>query len=235
MPSRDDIPAWRSWLDAEDRRLYERAGYRGAVAPVGRPALLVIDVTRGFVGSRPQPVADAVLEHPTSCGERAWSALPQISLLLDAFRANGAPVVFTRADREAQAAIGRATTRDAQYEGGDDRDAFVEGAGPHQGEWVCGKARASAFYGTPLEAFLRAHGVERVVVCGGTTSGCVRASCVDAFSAGFGVTVAEDACFDRAEQPHNANLFDLDAKYGCVLPARSIAQGLVPFRRPAPC
>jgi nicotinamidase-related amidase len=227
MSRGDDIPAWRSWLDADDRRLYERAGYRGTVAPQGRPALLVIDVTRGFVGSRPQPVADAVLEYPTSCGERAWSALPQISLLLDAFRGRGLPVVFTRADRLAQAAIGRATSRTVRC-ATEDPDAFVAQVAPRDDEWVCGKTRASAFYGTPLEAFLRARRVEVLAVCGATTSGCVRASCVDAFSAGFGVMVAEDACFDRAEQPHQANLFDLHAKYGAVMPARSIARSLAP-------
>ncbi|MDX6714097.1 MAG: maleamate amidohydrolase [Baekduia sp.] len=228
MPEHDDLPAWSSWLDPADRRLYELAGYRGAVAPGGRTALLVIDVTRGFVGSRPQPVADAVREHSTSCGERAWSALPHIGLLLGAFRAAGAPVVFTRADRRAQAAIGHATTREPAGERHRDADAFVDGAEPEAGEWVCEKARASAFYGTPLEAYLRSRGVETVAVCGGTTSGCVRASCVDAFSAGFGVLVAEDGCFDRAAQPHLANLFDLHAKYGAVLSAQAIAERLVP-------
>jgi maleamate amidohydrolase len=227
MPEHDDLPAWASWLDADDRRLYERAGYRGAVAPGGRTALLVIDVTRGFVGSRSVPVAEAVREHPTSCGERAWAALPQIGLLLGAFRAAGAPVVFTRADRRAQAAIGRATTR-APAGRRDDADAFVDGVEPGAGEWVCEKARASAFYGTPLEAYLRARRTETVAVCGGTTSGCVRASCVDAFSAGFGVLVAQDGCFDRAAQPHLANLFDLHAKYAAVLSAQAIAEALQP-------
>src|SRR4051794_37873446 len=112
MPEHDALPAWSSWLDPADRRLYELAGYRGAVAPGGRTALLVIDVTRGFVGSRPQAVADAVRGHPPGRGGRAWSALPHIRLLLGAFRAVGAPVVFTRADRRAQAAIGHATTRE---------------------------------------------------------------------------------------------------------------------------
>jgi maleamate amidohydrolase len=227
MSEHDDLPAWSSWLDPADRWLYERAGYRGAVAGGGRTALLVIDVTRGFVGSRPQPVAEAVREHPTSCGERAWAALPQIALLLGAFRAAGAPVVFTRADRRTQAAIGRATTREPAGRRAD-ADDFAAGAEPGAGEWVCEKARASAFYGTPLEAYLRTQGAETVAVCGGTTSGCVRASCVDAFSAGFGVVVAEDGCFDRAEQPHLANLFDLNAKYGAVLSAQAIVERLPP-------
>jgi nicotinamidase-related amidase len=202
-------PAWIAWLPEADRRLYERAGYGGGEWIDGRAALLAIDVTQAFAGD----------ELPTSCGERAARALPRIRLLLDAFRSAALPVVFTRADERAQAALGRATKRGGAAAGND----FVEGVDPQAGEWVCEKARASAFYGTPLEAYLRRQSVARVVVCGGSTSGCVRASCVDAFSAGFQVTVAEDACFDRAELPHLANLFDLHAKYATVLSAGAIA------------
>jgi maleamate amidohydrolase len=227
MDAHPRLAEWRSWLDPADRLLYEQAGFRSPSAPVrARSALLVIDVVRRFVGSRPAPVREAIREYPTSCGERAWAALPMIARLLDAFRAVGAPVVFTRADRAAQVAIGRATTRAGGGPGDGGSEAFVAGIEPGADEWVCEKARASAFYGTPLESFLRARGVAAVAVCGGTTSGCVRASCVDAFSAGFSVVVAEDACFDRARQPHLANLFDLGVKYAAVLSAAEVAERL---------
>jgi Isochorismatase family len=154
MDAHPRLAEWWSWLDPLDRLLYEQAGFRSPSAPVrARSALLVIDVVRRFVGSRPAPVREAIREYPTSCGERAWAALP-------------------------------------------------------------------------LESFLRARGVAAVAVCGGTTSGCVRASCVDAFSAGFFVVVAEDACFDRARQPHLANLFDLGVKYAAVLSAAEVAERL---------
>lgn len=225
MDAQPQVGEWRSWLAPEDRLLYERAGLWPVAAPApGRHALLVIDVTRRFVGSSPAPVADAIREYATSCGERAWAALPGIERLLDAFRRAGRPVVFTRADRRAQHAIGGATGRTAIGEDREGGDEFVGAVAPAAGEWVCEKARASAFWGTPLEAFLRRRDVDSVTICGGTTSGCVRASCVDAFSAGFSVVVAEDACFDRARQPHLANLFDLGVKYATVLPAVDVAE-----------
>lgn len=211
---------WREFLPEDDRALYQRAGYSGGSWVAGRAALLAIDVTRAFTGSRPLPVAQAQEEFPTSCGERAWKALPAVRRLLDAFRAAALPVVFTRADERAQAAMGRATKRVGAPAGND----FVELVAPAAGEYVCEKARASAFYGTPLDAYLRRERVSSVVVCGGSTSGCVRASSVDAFSAGFTVLVAEDAVFDRALYPHLASLVDLDAKYATVLPAAMIAE-----------
>ncbi len=205
------MTGWREWLPEDERKVYARAGYGGAQAIDGRAALLAIDVTRAFAGSG----------LPTSCGERAERALPRIRFLLDRFRAARLPVVFTRADERAQAAFGRATKRAGGAAG---NELVVE---PLAGEWVCEKARASAFHGTPLDAYLRRQRVSSVVVCGGSTSGCVRASSVDAFSAGFTVLVAEDAVFDRALYPHLASLFDLDAKYATVLSAAEIAYQVV--------
>jgi nicotinamidase-related amidase len=94
---------------------------------------------------------------------------------------------------------------------------FLDQIKPLDDEWICEKARASAFYGTILDSYLRLHKTETVVFCGGTTSGCVRASVVDAYSAGFRPVVAEEATFDRARSPHLANLFDIHAKYGQVM------------------
>jgi maleamate amidohydrolase len=213
-------PEWLEFVPAEERALYQRAGYRGGRALSGRPALLVIDVTKGFTGTRALPVREAMAEFPTSCGEAAWAALPAIRRLLDAFRTRELPVVFTRRDEAAQAAFGGATKRVRVPSGGSND--FVELVAPARGEWICEKARASAFYGTALEAFLHVRQVKSVVVCGGTTSGCVRASCVDAFSAGLDVVVAADGCFDRARHPHLANLFDIDAKYGTVTTSEDV-------------
>jgi len=77
--------------------------------------------------------------------------------------------------------------------------------------------RASAFYGTPLAAHLTQLGVKSVIVCGESTSGCVRASAVDAYSHGFHVTLVEECCFDRSPISHKVNLFDMHHKYADVL------------------
>ena len=79
------------------------------------------------------------------------------------------------------------------------------------------KERASAFFGTPLIAHLKRRGVESLIVCGESTSGCVRASVVDAYSYGFHTVVVEEGCFDRSPLSHAINLFDVHHKYADVM------------------
>ena len=88
---------------------------------------------------------------------------------------------------------------------------------PQPGDVVITKQRASAFYGTPLLAHLTRLGIQTVIVCGESTSGCVRASAVDAYSNGFHVVLVEECCFDRSLISHKVNLFDMHHKYADVL------------------
>ena len=99
--------------------------------------------------------------------------------------------------------------------------AFVPAVAPRDDEPVVTKQYASAFFGTSLASLLRAQGVDAVLIAGMSTSGCVRASAVDAIQHGFMPVVVGDACGDRHPAPHEANLFDLDAKYADV---RTLAQ-----------
>ena len=210
---------WWTFVPEEERALYQKAGFAKSARIEGRPGLLVIDVTHNFTGSRSLPIGEAIKEFPTSCGEAAWSALPNIRKLLNAFRTDNLPIVYTGRDVDAQEAHKGSTKRSGNIRDGNE---FVELIRPQEGEWICTKARASAFYGTSLDAYLRIKQVQSLIVCGGSTSGCVRASCVDAFSAGFQVIVVEDGCFDRARTPHLANLFDLHAKYATVMRADEV-------------
>ena len=82
---------------------------------------------------------------------------------------------------------------------------------------VITKQRASGFFGTPLQAHLQQLGIRTLIVCGESTSGCVRASAVDAYSLGFHVVLAEECCFDRSPISHKVNLFDLHHKYADVM------------------
>jgi nicotinamidase-related amidase len=221
--SRDDAEQMRSalegrtWWDAVPRDEQDTFLGAGMVRPstFSLPAaLIVIDATLDFTGSRRLPIAEAIEEYGSSCGEYAWDALPGIRALQDAFRAAGALVVFTSRDLSAQHAHVNATKREATEIPAENE--FVSTVAPLPDEWLCGKARASAFYGTPLDAYLRMRRVRTLVFAGGSTSGCVRASAVDAYSAGFNVFVADDACFDRSPTQHRASLFDLNAKYATV-------------------
>ena len=95
--------------------------------------------------------------------------------------------------------------------------AWPDGLEPGADELVVSKQYPSAFFGTSLASTLTAAGIDTLVITGLTTSGCVRATCVDACSHGFIPIVVADACGDRHDDPHNANLFDMNTKYGDVV------------------
>ena len=88
---------------------------------------------------------------------------------------------------------------------------------PIAGETVIEKKQASAFHGTDLDAILKSRGIDTIVMTGCTTSGCIRASAIDSIQYGYYTAVVADAVGDRADGPHQANLFDIDAKYGDVI------------------
>ncbi len=210
---------WRSVLSEEDAAslsVYSRTREAfGGKSPI----LLVVDVTEAFVGPN-LPVAEAQKTWRQACGEEAWAAVPAIQKLLGAFRAAGRPVIFTTPDgnQRRTGPVTRGTTTADVPEG---REIIAEVA-PREDEWVLRKPKASAFFSTPLVSSLVNRGCDSLVVAGGTTSGCVRATAVDGSSYGFEMLVAEDGCFDRARLNHLVNLADLDAKYARVLPASEI-------------
>ena len=111
----------------------------------------------------------------------------------------------------------------------DDFDIFPDFA-PEPGEVVITKQRASAFYGTPIAAHLTQLGVQSLIVIGESTSGCVRASTVDGYSAGYHMTLVEECCFDRSEISHKVNLFDLHHKYADVMKVADVIGSLDAFR-----
>lgn len=106
---------------------------------------------------------------------------------------------------------------------------WPEGLTPTKDELVVSKQYPSAFFGTSLASTLTSLGVDNVILTGLTTSGCVRASCVDAMSHGFITTVVRDACGDRHNHPHEANLFDMQAKYADVVSEHEIIAQLGTF------
>ena len=188
---------------------YEGAGFKGRLGWGEHPAVVVIDVCRAYLDPASPlhgPFEDA----------RASSAR-----LVDAARAAGVPVVFTRVEYEPGGADGGMFFRKVGalrcFERGNPLGDWVEAPRPEPGEVVVTKQYASSFFGTSLAATLTALGIDTVVLCGFSTSGCVRATGVDAVQYGFRPMVVADACGDRADGPHEANLFDLDAKYADVV------------------
>ena len=210
---------WETFLPEEERKVYERAGFLGK-QPFGEtPALMVIDVVLSFTGSRPMPVLEAVKEHPTSCGQYAWDALPKIKELLEASRAAGIKVVFIKGNPTDKYFAGDTTktamTRDEAFRKYD--HPIHPMVAPLPTEYVLQKSKGSAFFGTPLAAYLTRNGIDSVLISGCVTSGCVRATAIDAWNSGFVSFVVEEAVFDRSRHSHLTSLFELNAKYATVI------------------
>lgn len=193
------------------------AHYVGRRTVGARPALLCIDLYTQVFGDGPEPLEAAIERFPASCGPAAWEAFQPISALLAAARSAGIPVAHTTGESRPMSQLGGATQRRR------DRDdptvngyEILEPFRPIAGEYLVAKTRASAFFGTPLNTWLRMRDIDSLIVLGESTSGCVRASVVDAFSHGFKVIVCEEAVFDRSPLSHQMSLFDMHHKYATV-------------------
>lgn len=189
------------------------ANYAGAFdgrLPFGqRPALLLIDLVEAYL----QP------ESPLYAGIEA--ALASAVRVTAAARAAGIPIVFTNVEYQPGGADGGVFYRKVPalkvFDRGSPLGAFPAVLAPQDGDIVITKRYASAFFATHLASTLTALGVDSVLICGTSTSGCVRATALDACQHGFLPFVVRDACGDRHAGPHEANLFDLQAKYAEVV------------------
>lgn len=224
---------WDKFLTERDKAVFAAAGF-GARAGFGsKPALLVIDVNYAFCGDQPEPILDSIKKYATSCGEDAWRALPIIRTLIDACRAKGVPVIYTTGQRRDDGwdRGGWGWKRSARPDDEKGADSpkpnrpgndIMDEIAPGPRDIVIRKLKPSAFFGTPLTAFLNDLGADSLIVTGTTTSGCVRASVIDAFSLNMRIAIVEDGCFDRAQASHAINLADMHAKYADVLPAAEV-------------
>jgi len=216
---------WDAYIPPDDLEIYAAAGY-GARSPWGsRPVLLVVDANYNFVGDSPKPILDSIRTFRNSCGQAGWDAVHAIRELLGAARKAGVPVVYTTQSADTNSTLvggwARKNSRTSDDED-PERSAFgvrvVDEIAPLPGEIVIAKDKPSAFFGTPIVSYLNELRADTVIVAGGTTSGCVRATVIDAFSFNYSVAVAEEACFDRSLVSHAVNLFEIHAKYGDVVP-----------------
>jgi maleamate amidohydrolase len=205
------MASWDSLVPPDEREVYRRAGYGKSLGAGTKPALLVVDMEYNFTGHRPEPILDSIARYPNSSGYAAWEAIPHIRRLLDLARERGVPVAFTHGvDRPDS---GPNELRPLKL-------------APVTGELVIAKETPSAFAGTNLVAHLVDWNVDTVIVTGCTTSGCVRATVVDAYSYRFKVLVPEETVFDRGQVPHLVNLFDMDMKYADVMPLSAVVEYL---------
>jgi nicotinamidase-related amidase len=195
--------------DEAARRVYAAAGLGQAITMGHRPAVLVVDFSCGFT------------DPECALGSDLSAEVEATRRLLDAARAHGLPVIFTTIGFEPSLKDGGLWTRkipalgDLQIGGRwVEIDPRLE---RREDETVVLKKGASAFFGTNLVAILTAQGVDSVILCGATTSGCIRATAVDLLQYGLPTLVPRECVGDRAQAPHEANLFDIQAKYADVV------------------
>jgi nicotinamidase-related amidase len=196
-------------VDEEAQRIYQRAGLGESVTMGSRPAVLVVDFSCGFTD--PASALGSDLTGPVEATRR----------LLDATRDKGLPVIFTTIGFEQSLRDGGLWLQKvpslAELQLGGRWVEIDPRLDARPDETVIVKKGASAFFGTNLAAVLISQHVDSVVLCGATTSGCVRATAIDLLQYGFPTLVPRECVGDRAQAPHEANLFDIEAKYADVV------------------
>ncbi len=195
--------------DAQAREVYGKAGLGQAVTLGRSPSVLVVDFSCGFT------------DPASTLGSDLTAEVEATRRLLDAARAKGLPVVFTTIGYEANGKDGGLWLQKVPALG----DLRLGGhwveldprLGAREDETVIVKKGASGFFGTNLASVLVSQHVDSVILCGATTSGCIRATAIDLLQYGFPTLVPRECVGDRARAPHEANLFDIQAKYADVV------------------
>jgi maleamate amidohydrolase len=195
-----------------------RGAFDGSLGFGKAPALILVDFVAAYY----------VESSPLYAGVE--DELASALRIRDAARAAGIPVIYTNVVYQKGGADGGVFYRKVPaleaFEAGNPLGRWAEGLEPADGELVIAKQYPSAFFGTSLAETLNKRSIDTLIITGVTTSGCVRATCVDAMSYGFIPIVVADACGDRHAAPQEANLFDMNAKYADVVDEHTVIEYL---------
>jgi nicotinamidase-related amidase len=231
------MAVWDKFITERDRSVYEASGYGARGGFGSRPAIIVVDVNYAFTGDRDMPILESIKTWRNSCGDTGWAAIPPTQRLLAAARANEIPVFFSTGIDSRADGFDRGGWAHKNHRSKDDLppaqvhlpvrgNDIVKEIAPAPHEIVIGKLKPSAFHGTPLVGYLVDLGVDTLLITGTTTSGCVRATVIDAFSQNYKISIVEECTFDRFESSHAINLFDMQAKYCDVVSVAEAAEYL---------
>jgi nicotinamidase-related amidase len=203
---------WEDVIDAATLRRsarYDRKPFNGK-----SPALLLIDLYNFAYDGGNRPLDELDKEHAGAFGEYAWNAIEPTKRLIAASRAVGIPIIYLTRKVDTHGVVStRRSFRDLASDAYDIWRDFT----PEPGDLVLYKTRASGFFATPLAIHLHQMNVKSLIVCGESTSGCVRSTVHDAFAHGFDTAVAEECVYDRSPVSHKVNLFDMHQKYAEVM------------------
>ena len=191
-----------------------RGAFDGSLGFGKAPALILVD----FV--------EAYFDEQSPFYANVGNALSSALRIREAARAAGIPVFYTNVVYEEGGGDGGVFYRKVPalevFLAGSPLGKWPQGLEPAEDEIVLSKQYPSAFFGTTLADELTKRGIDTLIITGLTTSGCIRATCVDTMSHGFIPIVVADACGDRHQAPHDANLFDMNAKYGDVVNEKTV-------------
>lgn len=219
--------SFKDVLSASDLAAFAKGGHGQRMGFGKRPAVIVIDMTHGFVDPA----------YALARGEAAAKAVPEIARLIAAARAKQVPVIYTIGlPRSPHPSECLSRKRQLTHLANDPKaNEIVPELAPQNADVIIAKNKASAFFGTTLAATLVYMGVDTVIVTGATTSGCVRATVVDSASYNFFVIVPEECVADRAALSHQVNLIDMDMKYADVIPLAEVLDYFSSLQEKAGC
>lgn len=212
--------SFRDSLNNEGFEVFKHGGFGERMGYGNSPALLVVDMTYAFVDS----------SYDKGVGDPGWKAVRFIKVLLEEARRQSIPVIYTVPMPDTPEYLGykfRISRKSLPKveQSGLEMNRIVEEIKPIEpSELVITKMRASAFFGTNLPSVLTYYGVDTVIVTGVVTSGCIRATVVDAASYGYYVIVPEEAVADRVKLCHDVSLLDMDMKYADVVSVNEVKQ-----------
>jgi nicotinamidase-related amidase len=228
-----DVAPWDDVLDDTDRAVFQAAGWGRRAGFGKRPAIIVIDVNYNFAGDNDDPVLESIKRWRYACGPEAWTrSIPAIQRILEVSRRKRLPIIYTTNPRRPDG-FDLGVWNDKSYRSTDVVDVMghkgndiVDEVAPVDGDIFIEKRKPSAFFGTPLMSHLSMLRADSIILFGSTTSGCVRATAVDAISYDLKVTIPHEAAFDRSQLSHKVALMDVHMKYADVTDTDDVVQYL---------
>lgn len=212
--------AWDSYLSEQDRETLARGKWGRVIEPGIRPAVISIDVQKYMVGPKNGDDKD----YPYSCGAIGWDAVNASGEIFAAARKKKVPIIYTRFALDPSGNDGGVFAQKVSkgegnftFVDGTLGSEFVDDVAPRPGDLVFTKKKMSAFFGTPLQAYLTELKVDTLIVVGGSTSNCIRATVVDGAQSNYRVLVPKEAVFDRIPLSHAVSLFDMDRSSANVM------------------
>jgi len=215
---------WGNLLTENDKKIIRNAKMGKRMGFGKKIGVLIIDGQNYMLGDSPKKIEESIKKYPSSCGLMGWNALKQIKRIISKAREKNLKIFYTKMELAANKkdAGVYALKRDILQT----QNWFLEGTygseisseiSPKDEDFVILKKKPSAFFGTPLISYLNYYKIDTLIITGGATSNCVRATVFDSSSYNFRTIVAEDAVFDRIELSHKVSLFDMDRQFADVI------------------